>query len=101
MKQIRRNVFETNSSSTHSLTMCMKSDYDKWVAGDLALDKWGDKLVPITPEVKSDMDSKYPRYLTYDMFNDWEYMEYETFERTYKTPNGDEIVSFGYYGYDG
>ena len=29
-KQIRRSVFETNSSSTHSLTMMMKSDYVRW-----------------------------------------------------------------------
>ena len=28
--QIRRGVFETNSSSTHSLTLILKSDYDKW-----------------------------------------------------------------------
>ena len=28
-KQIRRGVFETNSSSVHSLTMCMESDYDR------------------------------------------------------------------------
>ena len=29
-KQIRRGVFETNSSSVHSLTLCMESDYDRW-----------------------------------------------------------------------
>ena len=29
-RQIRRGVFETNSSSTHSLTLILKSDYDKW-----------------------------------------------------------------------
>lgn len=99
--QIRRGVFETNSSSTHSITMCMKSDYDKWVAGELVLDTYGDQLVPITSEIKSDMDSKYSRYLTYDQFNDWDYMEYETFKTTFKTPNNEEIISFGYYGYNG
>ena len=36
MITMRRNVFETNSSSTHSLTMCMKEDYDRWMsAGNL------------------------------------------------------------------
>lgn len=35
--QIRRGVFETNSSSVHSLTMCMKSDYDKWASEDIFL----------------------------------------------------------------
>lgn len=31
MIQIRDNVFETNSSSTHSLTIVPKSVYDEWV----------------------------------------------------------------------
>jgi hypothetical protein len=79
----------------------MKSDYDKWVAGELVLDTYSDQLVPITSEIKSDMASKYSRYLTYDQFNDWNYMEYETFKTTFKTPNNEEIISFGYYGYDG
>lgn len=35
MKQIRHNVFETNSSSVHSITMCMKSDYDAWCNGEV------------------------------------------------------------------
>lgn len=30
MIQIRGNVFETNSSSTHSLTIVSKSDYEAW-----------------------------------------------------------------------
>lgn len=28
-KQIRRGVFETNSSSVHSLTMCSSDEYEK------------------------------------------------------------------------
>lgn len=28
-RQIRNNVFETNSSSVHSMTICMKDDFDK------------------------------------------------------------------------
>ena len=101
MRQIRRNVFETNSSSTHSITMCMKSEFDKWVNGELVWDKCGDKLVPITPEIQSEMHKKYSQYMTYDQFNDWEYMEHETYEHRYTTPNGDKVVAFGYYGYDG
>lgn len=31
MKQIRCNVFETNSSSVHSITMCLEDIYKKWV----------------------------------------------------------------------
>lgn len=40
MYSIRRNVFETNSSSTHSLTMCNKTDYDKWVNGEVWLNRF-------------------------------------------------------------
>ena len=101
MKQIRRNVFETNSSSTHSLTMCTKSEFDKWVAGELVWDRWSGELVPITPEVEADMAKRYPHHLTYDQFNDWGYISQETFEHNYTTPNGEQIVGFGYYGYDG
>jgi hypothetical protein len=98
MKQIRGNVFETNSSSTHSITMCMKSDYDKWVAGELVWDRWDENLVEITPEIKASMENDDGDYLTYEQFNDYEYIEYETFRTTFKTPNNEEVISFGYYG---
>ena len=101
MRQIRRNVFETNSSSTHSITMCMKSEFDKWVAGELVWDRWGDRLVPITPSVKQSMEDDDRDYFTYDQFNDWDYISYEIFEDNYTTPSGEQVVSFGYYGYDG
>ena len=35
MKTIRIGTFETNSSSTHSITLCMKEDYKKWENGEL------------------------------------------------------------------
>lgn len=35
MKLVRQSIFETNSSSTHSLTMCMKETYEKWRKGEL------------------------------------------------------------------
>ncbi len=41
MKQTRYGVFETNSSSTHSITMCMKDDYDKWANGEVYLNEGG------------------------------------------------------------
>lgn len=38
MKQIRNGIFETNSSSTHTLTMCMKDDYNDWINGKAYFD---------------------------------------------------------------
>lgn len=37
MEIIRFNVFETNSSSTHTITVCMKNKYDAWKNGELYL----------------------------------------------------------------
>lgn len=99
-KQVRREVFETNSSSVHSITMCSKSDYDKWVAGELVYAKWDDELVPITVEVKASMEAEEGEYLTYGQFHDWDYLDYETFHNTYTTPGGEKVVAFGYYGSD-
>lgn len=100
MRQIRRNVFETNSSSTHSITMCMKSEFDKWVEGELVWDRWNQELVPITPKIKESMENDEREYLTYDQFNDWDYIEFETYKSTYTTSNGDKVIAFGYYGHD-
>jgi hypothetical protein len=79
----------------------MKSDYDKWVAGELVWDRWNKELVLITPEIKASMEDDEREYFTYEQFNDWDYIDYETFKKNYTTPSGEEIVSFGYYGYDG
>ena len=99
-RQIRRGVFETNSSSVHSLTMCMESDFNKWVAGELVWSRWGYELVPITDEIKKSIEEDEREYLTYEQFNDYDYIDYETFEDSYTTPNGETVKSFGYYGHD-
>lgn len=43
MKKIRKGVFETNSSSTHTITMCTKSDYNKFVNGEMYI--FDDELI--------------------------------------------------------
>lgn len=45
MRQIRNNVFETNSSSTHSLTICSKSEYERW-GKELWFDMDDDEFIP-------------------------------------------------------
>ena len=99
-RQIRKGVFETNSSSTHSLTMCTKSDFEKWVNGELVWNSWYDRLEPITNEVEESMKDDDSEYLTYEQFNDWDYLQYETFEQTFETPSREKVVAFGYYGYN-
>jgi hypothetical protein len=108
--QIRRGVFETNSSSVHSLTICKKSDFDRWKEGEIYLDSYGNSFVSrsiIEAQFKNDGhlledENEFDDlcldydYLTFEQFHK---MEYETFENNYKTESGDEIVAFGYYGY--
>lgn len=100
-RQIRRGVFETNSSSVHSLTIVMEDEYKKWENGELIYDRWDDKLVPITEEIKERMKSgRHSEYLTYEQFYDFEYNEYETYEESCVTPLGEKVIVFGYYGND-
>lgn len=137
-KQIRRGVFETNSSSTHSLVMCSKEEYDRWKKGELMFDRYNDVLVEMKIEIteqdkakaKEDYENRrlkywkewnqlseeeingwYDKYIsehnkidtyryeTYDKFLHDEYLE--SFEERYTTKNGEVIVAFGKYGYDG
>lgn len=40
MRQVRRMTFETNSSSTHSLTICPQETYNKWLDGKVLFSDW-------------------------------------------------------------
>ena len=108
--QIRRGIFETNSSSTHSLTMCMADDFNKWKNGELIYDYYGDKLIPITDEkyqnwLKNKQEDEYygyKDYMTYEYFFNYYCGDcnFESFEEDYISPSGEHIIAFGYYGYD-
>ena len=126
MRQIRVGVFETNSSSTHSITMCMKSDYDKWKNGEVYVnDGWWPNSTSaykdkkfVTKEEAIDllMKNKYPpnedilsmdeeefeEYLCneYEIYTRENYGGdyYEGFSSSFTTPSGEEVIAFGYYG---
>lgn len=56
-RQVRRGVFETNSSSTHSLTMCSEEEFEAWKRGEVLFQEWGsDNFVSATD--LSDKDKK-------------------------------------------
>lgn len=107
---IRKGVFETNSSSTHSLTMCSAGEYEEWKEGKLFFDDCDEsfetketiyKNLEITEDMTEDeiddiiSDSD---YYTYDRFMDDEYLE--TFVDRYTTKSKEEVVAFGKYGMD-
>ena len=122
MLQIRKGVFETNSSSTHSLTICSKEQYDKLCKEELFITD-SDKIVGYDYiqerfydkcEDKGDYASckdcledygihecqfcKDYHIKTLDDYFEDEYLE--IFEEKYTTEHGDEIVIFGKYGND-
>lgn len=108
--QVRRGLFETNSSSTHSITMCDDSDFEKWKNGLMVYSKNRERLVPLGDKwyqewaKKSDAEKEEDwiqyDYLTYDQFfNDWDAIEYERFTDSYQTSDGKKVIAFGYYGY--
>lgn len=143
---VRQGLFETNSSSTHTLTICTKKEFEAWKQDKMLLhtglnaiipkveftkeelrdsyieDKaqeldngyvWQNKYYDSLEAIKADTsidpsDSElapYKRSLEYDLqtYNDYleccEGMEYSEIE--YTSPSGDELVGFGYGGYDG
>jgi hypothetical protein len=124
-RQIRSGVFETNSSSTHSLTMMMKSDYEKWHNDKLYLyngSGWGwDFSKPVTNNLYTKDEAvrfvKSNRYyknveddeIDYEAFRDCGFISWddegsdylEGFYEEFTTPSGETIVAFGEYGYDG
>ena len=122
-RQIRRGVFETNSSSTHSLTMMMKRDYDRWRTENLYLfdgSGWGwefnkpvynhlytrDEAVEF---VKKNKYYKGEAVIDEELLSDAEFISWENsgddyleeFYQEFTTPSGEVVVAFGEYGYDG
>ena len=135
-EQVRRGVFETNSSSTHSITMCLESEYDKWLNGETFLrtieSEFGyydldelkrprkgkfytkEQVIQFLKlkgysEEELDFDSKeemedffYEKYfVSVDQYNENKVKGYyEEFEEKYTLGSGENIVAFGYYGYN-
>lgn len=121
-RQIRRGVFETNSSSVHSITMCTGEEYSKWenneilywededkfgtreeIIEELKVKRWynGELRYPdVNWEDEDEVDEIFSdeQIKTYEEFFDDEW--YETYSDTYVTPNGEIIIAFGYYGHD-
>ena len=116
-KQIRTGVFETNSSSCHTLSIMPKKDYERWKSEGLYLSEGKiytkeevinelrkrDEKYGYEPEDYSDEDTfddaRMYKYQTYDEWRDVEYLE--IYVKDYTTESGDKIVVFGKYGYDG
>ncbi len=122
MIQIRQNLFETNSSSTHSLIICREDEFDKWKNGEVYLIvdiPWGIKTkeveaiknktfiskedAAIILEQCADRYNFKDLFCTYDnYYYGWDYDYLEKYEETYTDDKtGVTYIAFGEYGYDG
>lgn len=101
---VRRGIFETNSSSVHSLCICSADDYDKWKNGELLYDFYNDVLIEDSDEIQQSRKECKEKGYANDYVNYDEYLErlsyFDTYVRSYKSKSGDDIVAFGYYGHD-
>ena len=124
MIQIRNNIFETNSSSVHSITLCPEEEFEKWKKGELLFDRDFDKLISLkeAEDIKKEYEREARRYyrekcgdedyydeyknriLTYNQFFDWQgddsFLDYMEKYQTHQNIDGVDIVAFGYYGHD-
>lgn len=97
MISIRQNIFETNSSSTHSICICTEEDYKKWEEGEKLWDYGSDKLVDISEVPEKERNTW--DYRSYEYEDTCGYLEW--YEEHFTTPSGDKMVAFGNYGRDG
>ena len=100
MKQVRHGVFETNSSSTHSLTICSREEFDKWVKGELIFDSWNDCILEykkLSNEEKEDAKDEYnSKKLTY--WKDWEQLSEEEVKSWYAQYQSTYLKRRDHYG---
>lgn len=121
-RQIRRGVFETNSSSTYSITMCSEEEYNKFKNGEMWID-WGDcfwtrdEIIEKLKKERGDIDFNNLSSEEVDILiqeyvenSDNELRDYESYWEdeylegyadSYITKSGEKVIAFGKYGYEG
>lgn len=86
-RQIRQRVFETNSSSVHSLTICDSDTFKKWKNGELLYDKWHDEFIEPISELsdsqKEDAKELYIKEMN-DFWKEWNELSIEEKDKWYR-----------------
>lgn len=115
--QIRQSVFETNSSSTHSVSVCYKKDWEdfktgkKWLCPENFefLDK--DKAILENKKMLNNFiknggdeeefisDNWFEIFLSYDDYYEYMPSEYYSFDDETTLSDGKKVISFGYYSW--
>lgn len=122
MLKVRRGVFETNSSSTHTMTMCDDDTYTKWMNNEIYWDNDNDVLVKedemfaeiaesygddAVTELKAMREQSEETFLDslaeYSYYTRKSFREahtYEHFHDKFVTAGGETVHTFGWYGED-
>ena len=117
MIKIRRNVFETNSSMTHSLVLMSPEEYDEWKLGRLYIHRWfGTDTMMTYDEIIKELKGRgrYVDHLDIDEINELALRDLDMvclqswlddtayFEHFYTNQMIDNqlVYAFGYYGHD-
>lgn len=120
---VRKGVFETNSSSTHTMIMCTDEEYQKFEDGEMLIywmdeelfsyddivdliaddyykDKFSESGIDITDKraVVKWAAANIDDLQDADDFYDDTCLE--TFSQSFTTESGEKVVAFGKYGYD-
>ena len=123
MRKIRKGVFETNSSSVHTLTVCTEEEYERYCRGDAVILTWNSVVKGtkyegrkfFTMDEAREIERNYAK--AHDLDTSEENIEFavrddficaddesdylEWYDHHFTTPSGDKMVVFGQYGYDG
>ena len=96
-KAIRYGVFETNSSSVHSLTMCSEEDFNKWKSGEYLFDTYEEKFVPAFKPSKKEIEAAKDEYIRTktEYMKDWEDLS-ETTRKKYILEYAEKNDLFNY-----
>jgi hypothetical protein len=100
--KIRLGVFETNSSSTHTLTIVTLEDFEKWKNGELEFHSYDEKFVPVTQKRSGFSPSEYMEYIKYhttSLENGYVYQGkfYGTLDQIYDAVEIDDERMTGYF----
>ena len=124
MINIRLGVFETNSSSVHTMTIASQEDYYKWLKDEIFLVNEDERYylekntdynlndVFVSKDTAKHLykqlckqEKYYPPafdeiFFTFNKWDDYRDDLY-TYEETYTTKDGKKLIIFGYHGYAG
>ncbi len=110
MRVIRRGVFETNSSSVHSLSILTREDYETWRDNPYSVYLCDNKIYT-EEEAINLLSEQYPRYSKEEIASELRDFGFENFEdyganfetefTPFVSPSGDQLVIVEYFGRDG